>query len=135
MVKLGEGVARAEVLLVEIEGRLCDTEQKLVSEEFNEALADEDSLRHIHGVIVLKDLVGTGADGIQIGRDLGRLFEIVDCYRVLVLIELEEPLNSCAFEDVASAVVGVAQIIACLNGVGDGTPVGRAQHDKRHLRF
>ena len=135
MVELGEGVARAEVMLVEIEGGLCDSEQKLVSEELNEALTDEDSLRHIHGVVVLEDLVGTGTDGVQVGRDLGRLFEIVDCYRVLVLIELEEPLNSCAFEDVASAIVGVAQIIARLNGVGDGTPVGRAQHDKRHLRF
>ena len=52
------------------------------------------------------------------------LLEIVDSHRVLILIELKEPLDSRAFEDVASAVIGVAQIIARLNGVADSSPVG-----------
>ena len=61
------------------------------------------------------------------------MLEIVDSHLVLILIELKEPLDSCAFKDVSSAVFGIAQIIARLNGVGYSSPVGRAQHDKRHL--
>ena len=63
------------------------------------------------------------------------MLEIVDSHLVLILIELKEPLNSSAFKDMTSTVFGIAQIIARLNGVRDSSPVGRAQYDKRHLRF
>ena len=130
MVDLGEWVSRAKVLLVEVESGLGDSKHKLVSEELNETLTDEDSLWHVHGVIVLEHLVGTGADRVQVGRDLECLLEIVDSHLVLILIELKEPFDSCAFKDVTSAVFGIAQIIARLNGIRDSSPVGRAQHDK-----
>ena len=135
MIDLGEGITSAEVRLIEVERGLCDSEHKLVSKELNEALTDEDSLWHIHGVVVLEYLVGTSADRVQVRRDLGCLLEIIDSHLILILIELKEPLDSCAFKDVASAVIGIAQIIARLNGVGDSSPVGRAQYDKRHLCF
>ena len=135
MIYLGEWVSGAKVRLVEVKGGLGDSEHQLVSEELDETLTDEDSLWHIHGVIVLEYLVGTGADRVQVCRDLECLLEIVNSHRVLILIELKEPLDSRAFKDVASAVIGVAQIIACLNGVADSSPVGGAQHDKRHLGF
>ena len=101
-----------------------------MSQKLNEALTDEDSLWHVHGVIVLEYLVRTGADRIQVCRDLVCLLEIVDSNRVLIFIELKEPLDSRAFQDVSSTVIGVAQIIACLNGVANGSPVGGAQHDE-----
>ena len=66
MIYLGEWVSRAKVLLVEVEGGLGDTKHKLVSEELNETLTDEDSLWHIHGVIVLEYLVRTSTDRVQV---------------------------------------------------------------------
>ena len=66
MIDLGEWVSRAKVLLVEVESGLGDTKHKLVSEELNETLTDKDSLGHVHGVIVLEYLVGTGADRVQV---------------------------------------------------------------------
>ena len=66
MVDLGEWVSRAKVLLVEVESGLCDSKHKLVSEEFDETLTDKDSLRYVHGVIILEYLVGTGADRVQV---------------------------------------------------------------------
>ena len=135
MIYFGEWVSGAKVRLVKVKGGLGDSEHQLVSEELNETLTDEDSLWHIHGVIVLEYLVGTGTDRIQVCRDLVCLLEIVDSHRVLILIELKEPLDSRAFQDVSSTVIGVAQIIARLNGVADSSPVGWAQHDKRHLRL
>ena len=67
MVHLCEWVSSAKVLLVEVESGLGDSEHKLVSEELNETLTDEDSLWHVHWVVVLEYLVGTGADRVQIG--------------------------------------------------------------------
>ena len=64
-----------------------------------------------------------------------RLLKIINSHLVLILIELKEPLNSCAFEDVTSTIFGIAQIIARLNGVGDSPPVRWAKHNKRHLRL
>ena len=66
MINLGEWVSSAKVLLVEVKSGLCDTKHKLVSEELDETLSDEDSLGHVHGVIVLEYLVGTGADRVQV---------------------------------------------------------------------
>ena len=66
MVNLGEWVSRAKVLLVEVESGLGNSEHKLVSEELNETLTDKDSLWHVHGVIVLEYLVGTGTDRVQV---------------------------------------------------------------------
>ena len=68
-----------------------------MSQKLNEALTDEDSLWHVHGIIVLKYLVRTSADRVQVRRDLVRLLKIVDSHLVLILIELKEPLDSCAF--------------------------------------
>ena len=66
MVHLGEWVTSAEVRLVEVKGCLRDSKHKLMSKELNETLTDEDSLWHVHGVIVLEYLIGTGADRIQV---------------------------------------------------------------------
>ena len=66
MIDFGEWVSRAKVLLVEVESGLCYTKHKLVSEELNETLTDEDSLWHVHRVIVLEYLVRTSADRIQV---------------------------------------------------------------------
>lgn len=93
MINFSEGVSSAKVLLIEVKGSLGDSKHKLVAKELNHGLAYEDTLRDIHGVIVLKDLVGSGTDGIQIGRDLGGLLELIDS-DIFIVVEVEEPVDS-----------------------------------------
>ena len=66
VVHLRERISCVEVLLVELQSRLGDTEDELMAEELDERLSDEDALRHIHRVVVLEDLVRAGAQGVQV---------------------------------------------------------------------
>ena len=133
MIDLGEGISGAKILLVEVQGGLGDSKHKLGTKELNHRLTYEDTLGHIHGVIVLKDLVGTSADGVQVGGDPRGLGELSDCDVRLVFVELEEPLNSSAFQDVSAAVFSVTELKACLPLVTDGAPFSGAASDEGHL--
>mmetsp|Transcript_28016 Transcript_28016/g.37409 ORF Transcript_28016/g.37409 Transcript_28016/m.37409 type:complete len:231 (-) Transcript_28016:609-1301(-) len=128
-------VPGAEVALVELERGLCDAKHEFVAQEFDERLAHEDALRHVHRVEVLEHLIGAGADCVQVGGDLGRLLELVYRNLTLLLVELEEPLDACALKHMAATVLFFTQPVARLDGVGDGAPVRGAEHDQGHLRL
>ena len=133
VINLGEGVSCAEVLLVEIEGGLGDAKQKFVAQELHKGLSDEDPLGHVHGVVVLEHLIGTSTDGIQVSRNLVRLFKFIDGHLFVTFVEIEEPLDSGALQNVSAVVVSISQLVARLNGIGHGTPLSWAKDDERHL--
>ena len=64
VINLRERIPGSKVLLVEVQSRLCDPKDQLVPQILHEGLPNEDSLWHIHWVIVLKHQVGTCTDGV-----------------------------------------------------------------------
>ena len=134
VIEFGERISGAEVALIEIQRRLSDAEHELVAQVLDEGLAHKDALGHVHRVKVLEHLVGAGTNGVQVGRDLGCLLELVDGnVLALIVIERNEPLNTGAFKNVLAVVGRITVTVTSLLGVTNCAPVDRAENDQRHL--
>lgn len=94
MINFGERVSSAKVLLIEVQSCLGDSKHELVTEELNHRLTNEDTLGDVHGVKVLKDLIRSGTDGIQVCGNLGCLLKFIDSDLSFIVIEIEEPVDS-----------------------------------------
>ena len=119
VVHLCEWISSTEVLLVKVNRRLCDAKHELVPQELDEGLAHEDALGHIHRVVVLEDLVGTRADGVEISRNLGGLLELIDGNFAFIFVEWEEPFDAGALQDMFASV----SVVARFDGVRDSLPI------------
>ena len=87
MIDFCERIACAKVALVEIQSRLSDAEHELVAEILNKRLAHKDTLGHVHGIVVLKHKVGASTDCVEISRDLGGLFELIDRNLAFIIVQ------------------------------------------------
>ena len=134
MVDFCEGIACAKVALVEIQSRLSDAEHELVAEILNKRLAHKDTLGHVHGIVVLKHKIGASTDCVEISRDLGGLFELINRNLAFIIVQAEEPLDSGAFKYMAATtVLIIADLVALLDSIADRAPVKRATDDEGHL--
>ena len=106
-----------------------------MAEELDQGLSDEDSLWHIHWVVVLEDLVRSSTKRVQVGRDAGSLLELTDGDVVVRIVEVEEPFDISTFKDV-SAILGTLSLSESespFNRVGNCAPVTWAKYDQAHL--
>ena len=105
-----------------------------MAEILNKRLAHKDTLGNVHGIVVLKHKVGASTDSVEISRDLGGLFELIDRNLVFIIVQAEEPLDSGAFKYMTStAVLIIADLVALLDSIADRAPVKRATDDEGHL--
>lgn len=117
VINFSERISSTKALLVKVESGLCDSKHELVSEELNKRLSDKDSLWHIHGVIVLEDLIWACADGIQVSGDSRGLLKFIDSDHALVFIKWQEPFDSSALKHVSTTVRRIAERVALFDGV------------------
>ena len=133
VIDLREGVSGAKIALVEVKSGLGDPKDELGSQELSHGLAHEDSLRHIHGIRVFIDHVWTCADSVEVGGDPGSGLEVIDRNVSLLIVKVEEPVDTRSLQDMAATVLSITAIKACLDGIADGAPLRRAQDDELHL--
>ena len=131
VINLLEGIPLAEVLLVEIDGGLGHAENQLMSHVVLQTLSDKDSLRDVHGIVILKNVIRSRTNSVQIRRDLGGLLELIDRHFVRVLIHVEEIVDVVTLEHSQSIAVGL--LVAFLEGVRDCLPVIGHSDNKSHL--
>lgn len=91
VVQLGEWVSLAKILLIIVHGGLRHSEDEFMSQVFYQRFPDEYSLGRVHWVIILKECVRPGADGVEVCRNLRCLFELVWAHGVRILVEVHEP--------------------------------------------
>jgi len=135
VVNFAERISSAKVLLVKVKSSLSDAENVLVAQVLNKWLSDEDSLRHIHRIKVLKDFIRTSTDGIQVCWNARSCLELIDCNYIIMAIELEEPINSMSLQYVNTSFVNTRIVVSFLYWVWDSAPILWASYNKTHLRL
>ena len=98
MIHLGEGVTSTKTFLVELDCGLGNSEDKLVSHVFFQALTHKDSLRDVHGVEVFEDMIRSRTNSEKISRNSRSLFKHMH-RDFIVLIELKEVFDSLSLQN------------------------------------
>jgi hypothetical protein len=102
-----------------------------VPQVFNQRLPDENSLRSVHRVVVLKALIWSSAHGIEISRYLRSPIELITGHLGLIIVEVQEPFNPKPLND--SLALNSSILVADFLLIRYCDPVLRDSQAKSHL--
>ena len=133
MINLAEGVPLSEALLVEIDSSLSDTKDHLSTHELVHGASDKDSLRNVHGVQILMNLVVTSTHTEEVTRYLRCLLEFVKL-SVFFVKEFQEARDIMSIKNVFRLFV-LSVLVLNLNAIADSDPIAVAHDSQCHLSF
>jgi len=100
-----EGVSLAKTLLVKVNCRLSDSKDHICTHEFIHGPADVHSLRSVHRIIILVNIIVASADRIQVARDTRRLLKLIDS-KLCFFEKFRQLFNVVALQNTLNILLG-----------------------------
>jgi len=133
VVYLGEWIAGSKIFLVEINSRFCNPEHHFIPQIFSKTLPHKNSLREIHSIIILINLVRAGADAVQVSANARSLLVFVHTHFLRRFKEVQKPLDTVPFENSQALFSGV--VVSSFETVAYRPPFTGASYSEAHFSF